>query len=68
MEKRYFTAIDDKGKVHIPRIEERGDSFLLIFNKETLEGIQKLRVLPMLANAKAGSDGFFITPRNIHMS
>ena len=68
MEKRYFTAIDDKGKVHIPRIEERGDSFLLIFNKETLEGIQKLRVLPMLANAKAGSDGFFITPRNINMS
>ena len=68
MLKQYFTAVDDKGKVHIPHIEERCGSYFLTFNKETLKDVQKLRVLPMLAKAKAGSKGFFITPRNIEMS
>ena len=68
MVKQYFTAIDDKGKVHIPCVEERSGSYYLTFHKETLEGVQKLRVLPMLAKAAAGSEGFFITPRNIEMS
>ncbi len=68
MVKQYFTAVDDKGKVHIPHIEERCGSYFLTFNKETLKDVQKLRVLPMLAKAKAGSEGFFITPRNISMS
>ena len=68
MEKQYFTAIDERGNVHIPHIEERGGNYFLTFYKETLEGVQKLRVLPMLAKAKAGSEGFFITPRNIEMS
>ena len=68
MVKQYFTAVDDKGKVHIPHIEERSGSYFLTFNKETLKDVQKLRVLPMLAKAKAGSEGFFITPRNIEMS
>ena len=68
MVKQYFTAVDDKGIVHIPCIEERSGSYFLTFNKETLKDVQKLRVLPMLAKAKAGSEGFFITPRNIEMS
>ena len=68
MLKQYFTAVDDKGKVHIPHIEERCGSYFLTFNKETLKDVQKLRVLPTLARAQAGSEGFFITPRNIEMS
>ena len=68
MLKQYFTAIDDQGKIHSPCIEERGGSYFLTFHKETLAGVQKLRVLPMLAKAKAGTEGFFITPRNIEMS
>ena len=68
MLKQYFTAMDEKGKVHIPCIEEHGGSYFLTFHKETLEGVQKLRVLPMLAKAVAGTEGFFITPRNISMS
>jgi len=68
MVKQYFTAIDDKGKVHIPHIEERSGSYFLTFHKETLAPVQKLRVLPMLAKAKAGTEGFFITPRNIEMN
>ena len=66
MLKQYFTAIDDQGKIHSPCIEERGGSYFLTFHKETLAGVRKLRVLPMLA--KAGTEGFFITPRNIEMS
>ena len=68
MLKQYFTAIDDQGKIHSPCIEERGGSYFLTFHKETLAGVRKLRVLPMLAKAKAGTEGFFITPRNIEMS
>ena len=68
MIKQYFTAIDDRGNIHIPSIEERGESYFLTFHKETLEGVQKLHVLPTLAKAKVGTDGFFITPRNIEMS
>ena len=68
MIKQYFTAIDEQGNIHIPSIEECGGRYSLTFNKETLQGVQKLRVLPMLAKAKVGSEGFFITPRNISMS
>ena len=68
MVKQYFTAIDEKGGVHIPHIEERGGSYFLTFQKETLQNVQKLRMLPMLAQAKTGSDGFFLTPRNITMN
>ncbi len=68
MVKQYFTAIDEKGEVHIPHIEERGGSYFLTFQKETLQNVQKLRMLPMLAQAKTGSDGFFLTPRNITMN
>lgn len=68
MIKQYFTAIDEQGNIHIPSIEECGGRYSLTFNKETLQGVQKLRVLPMLAKAKVGSEGFFITPRNITMS
>lgn len=68
MVKQYFTAIDDKGKVHVPCIEQRNGNYFLTFHKETLAGVQKLRVLPMLAKAKAGTEGFFITPRNISMN
>ena len=68
MLKQYFTAIDEKGKVHVPHIEERNGNYFLTFNKETLQDVKKLRVLPMLAKAKAGTEGFFITPRNIEMN
>ena len=68
MLKQYFTAIDDQGKIHSPCIEERGGSYFLTFHKETLAGVRKLRVLPMLAKAESGTEGFFITPRNIEMS
>lgn len=68
MVKQYFTAIDDKGKVHVPCIEERSGGYYLTFHKETLKDVQKLHVLPLLAKAEAGSEGFFITPRNIEMS
>ena len=68
MLKQYFTAKEDQGKIHSPCIEERGGSYFLTFHKETLAGVRKLRVLPMLAKAKAGTEGFFITPRNIEMS
>lgn len=68
MIKQYFTAIDDQGKVHIPAIEERSGSYFLTFHKETLENVQQLRVLPMLARAAVGTEGFFLTPRNISMN
>lgn len=68
MIKQYFTAIDEQGNIHIPSIEDCGGRYSLTFNKETLQCVQKLRVLPMLAKAKVGSEGFFITPRNISMS
>ena len=47
MVKQYFTALDEKGKVHIPCIEERSGSYFLAFNKETLQEVQKLRILPI---------------------
>lgn len=68
MNKQYFTAVDGAGNVHIPHIEEKNGRYLLTFFKETLEGVQTLHLLPLLAKAKVGDEGFFVTPRNIGMS
>lgn len=67
MDKRYFTAVDEKGRVYIPDVEEQNGNLYLTFKKETFKDAQKLHVLPLLAKAKAGDDGFFIAPRNIFL-
>lgn len=63
-----FTAIDEKGNILKPLQEERGGSIRLTFQKETLQDVKQLRLLPGFAQAKSGDEGFFITPRNIGMS
>ena len=60
-----FTAIDENGKTYLFESVEKENLISLTLKKETFQDVKKLRVLPELAKAKAGDDGFFITPRNI---
>ncbi len=63
-----FNAVDNTGKIHIPTMEKIKEGYLLTFKKEMLQGVQTLRLLPELAKANVGDEGFFIMPRNIEMS
>ena len=68
MNTQLFNAVDNAGNILLPVIEEKNNGYLLTFKKEMLEGVQTLHLLPELAKANAGDEGFFITPRNIGMS
>lgn len=65
MKNLIFNAVDEKGNVLIPLQEQTDGIIKLTFKKETLENVERLHMLPDLAKAKAGDEGFFITPRNI---
>ena len=68
MNTSFFYAVDHTGEKHIPIVETTKEDYRLTFKKEILENLQSLRVLPELAKAKVGDDGFFILPRNLEMS
>lgn len=67
MDKKLFNAVDEKGKLYVPKIEVLGSTYFLTFEKNTLEGVKQLHVLPSLGKANAGDEGFFIVPRHPHM-
>lgn len=67
MDKRLFTAVDETGKISIPEIVEKDGIIHLTFKKETFRDAKQLHVLPQLARAKAGDEGFFITSRNANI-
>ena len=66
--KNNYIAVDEAGKVYLPELETANGSICLTFKKETFKEAKQLRVLPGFAKAKAGDEGFFITPRNIEMN
>ena len=66
--KNNYIAVDEAGKVYLPELETANGSIYLTFKKETFKEVKQLRVLPGFAKAKAGDEGFFITPRNIEMN
>ena len=60
-----FNAVDDKGNEYIFEQEQFENSVRLTLKKETLEGVDKLYVLPEFSKAKANDEGFHLIPRNI---
>lgn len=62
-----YRAVDEAGKYYDFDVLERKSSVLLTLKKQTIEGVQKLWVLPDLGTARAGDEGYFILPRNISM-
>ena len=68
MNTHLFYAVDNAGNTLLPLVEKTQEGYYLTFKKEMLEGVQALRLLPELARAEVGDNGFFITPRNIVMS
>ena len=62
-----FRAVDETGKSYPFQTLLRKNSILLTLKKQTIEGVQKLWVLPDLGTAHAGDEGYFILPRNISM-
>lgn len=63
-----FDAVDESGKVYNFAKEPIENGFKLTLKKETLQTVQKLYLLPTLSTAKAGDDGYYVTPRNLDMS
>lgn len=63
-----FNAVDNMGRTLIPKIDKTKEGYSLTFKKELLAGVQTLHLLPNIAKANTGDDGFFILPRNILMS
>lgn len=66
--KNNYIAVDEAEKVYLPELETANGSIYLTFKKETFKEVKQFRVLPGFAKAKAGDEGFFITPRNIEMN
>ena len=66
--KNNYIAVDEAEKVYLPELETANGSINLTLKKETFKEVKQLRVLPGFAKAKAGDEGFFITPRNIEMN
>lgn len=62
-----FRAVDENGKSYYFDTLLRKDSLLLTLKKQTIEGVDKLWLLPDLGTARAGDEGCFILPRNISM-
>ena len=62
-----FRAVDENGKSYYFNTLFRKNSILLTLKKQTIEGVNKLWVLPDLGTARAGDEGYFILPRNISM-
>ena len=62
-----YRAVDEAGNAYNFDVLERKSSVLLTLKKQTIEGVQKLWVLPDLGTARAGDEGYFILPRNISM-
>ena len=53
-----FRAVDENGKSYHFDTLLRKNSILLTLKKQTIEGVNKLWVLPDLGTARAGDDGF----------
>ena len=62
-----FDAIDERGNVYYFDKKPIANGVELTLKKETLQGVEKIRLLPTLSKAKVGDDGFYITPRNLDM-
>lgn len=63
-----FTAVDENGREYLFASARKDNIISLTLKKETIKDVKKLHVLPKLAKAKAGDNGFFITPRNLEMN
>ena len=51
-----YRAVDEAGKTYDFDVLERKNSILLTLKKQTIEGVQKLWVLPDLGTARAGDE------------
>ena len=63
-----FCGVDDTGKVYRPLRENKDGILCVTFQKEAIANAKQLRVIPEFATARAGEEGFFVTPRKIGMT
>ena len=62
-----YTAVDETGKEYLFDVEQIGKRISLTLKKETFQNAKYLFLLPNLAKAQVGDEGFFIVPRGINM-
>ena len=60
-------AIDENGKTYEFTQKTTGNRTLLTLEKEKITNVTRLSVLPHLADAKAGDDGYYVIGRKISM-
>ena len=67
MNEQLFVAIDENGKEYEFTQKATGNRTLLTLEKEKIAEVTRLSVLPHLADAKAGDDGYYVIGRKISM-
>ena len=67
MNERLLIAVDENGQEYAFTKATEGNRTLLTLEKEKIEGVTRLSVLPHLADAKAGDDGYYVIGRKISM-
>ena len=67
MNEQLFIAVDENGKSYEFTRKTTGNRTLLILEKEKIADVTRLSVLPHLADAKAGDDGYYVIGRKISM-